>query len=204
MSDRDRAARRAEVSDRDGAARRGDVRDRVQAVIADLDRHRPGDEVERRSLSRAQALVRWLPRPLEQAADPTHVTGSAVVLDPRGRVLLHRHKRLGLWLQPGGHLDDGELPAQAARRETREETGVVAAHPAEGPRLVHVDVHEGPRGHVHLDLRYLLLVDTAQPPRPAAGESPDVEWLSPAEARVRADGSFTAALTAALAAVASH
>lgn len=173
--------------------------DLATGVVVDLARHVPRDEVERRCLARARALVRWLPQPLDEHADPTHVTGSAVVLDHRGHVLLHRHKRLGLWLQPGGHLEPGETPAQAARRETREETGVDGAHPPAGPHLVHVDVHEGPRGHVHLDLRYLLLAD-AQALRPGAGESPDVAWLSPKEARRRADRSFTSALDAALAA----
>jgi 8-oxo-dGTP diphosphatase len=40
-----------------------------------------------------------------------------------GRVLLVRSHR-GFWSTPGGHLDYGESPAEAAVRETREETGV--------------------------------------------------------------------------------
>ena len=166
------------------------------AVLADLVAHRPGDERERRSLSRARALIGWLPRPLDQDADPTHVTGSAIVLDGRGRVLLHRHKRLGIWLQPGGHLDPGEHPAQAARRETLEETGVAAEHPDAGPLLLHVDVHEGPRGHVHLDLRYLLHGDGDAPLRPAPGESPDVAWVARDEVPRLADASLAAAVRA--------
>src|SRR5688500_10821251 len=39
-------------------------------------------------------------------------------------VLLHWHRRLGLWLPPGGHIDPGELPDEAAVRETLEETGL--------------------------------------------------------------------------------
>lgn len=171
-------------------------------LLAELADHRPRDERERRSLSRARALIRWLPRPLEEAADPTHVTGSAIVVDDRGRVLLHRHKRLGIWLQPGGHLDPGESPAEAARRETLEETGVDARHPGGRARLLHVDLHEGPRGHVHVDLRYLLLADGDQPPRPAPGESPAAAWLEAREAFERADPSLHAALEAARASLA--
>lgn len=40
------------------------------------------------------------------------------------KVLLIKHKKLGLWLCPGGHVDSGELPHQAAERETFEETGI--------------------------------------------------------------------------------
>lgn len=42
-----------------------------------------------------------------------------------GKTLLVKHKKLGVWMAPGGHLDEGELPHQAAEREFLEETGVV-------------------------------------------------------------------------------
>lgn len=41
-----------------------------------------------------------------------------------GKVLLVKHKKLGIWLNPGGHIDEDELPHQAAEREFWEETGV--------------------------------------------------------------------------------
>jgi 8-oxo-dGTP pyrophosphatase MutT (NUDIX family) len=171
--------------------------DRLGAVRTQLERHRPGDGVEVRSLARTRQLLEWLAQPLDEDADPTHVTGSAIVLDADGRVLLHRHKRLGRWLQPGGHLDPGELPWQAAVRETWEETGVRATHPDDGVELLHVDVHEGPRGHVHLDLRYLLFGAGTAPLAPAAGESPDVAWCTLAEVVALADRSTWAAVAAA-------
>lgn len=172
---------------------------RAAQLRSSLAAHVPGDADEVRSLARTRRLLDWLRAPLDEHADPTHVTGSAIVRDGAGRVLLHRHKRLGIWLQPGGHLEPGEGPWDAAVRETREETGVVASHPAGAPLLVHVDVHEGPRGHVHLDLRYLLHADGRAALTPAEGESPDVAWRSAEAAAAIGDRSLRAALTAALA-----
>jgi 8-oxo-dGTP pyrophosphatase MutT (NUDIX family) len=122
--------------------------------------------------------------PFGRDADIVHVTGSAIVTGPRG-TLLHRHKRLGFWMQPGGHVDPGEAPWVAAARETKEETGLVGRHPDGGPRLFHLDAH--PAGdHFHLDLRYLLYSDDGDP-APAAGESQDVQWFDLDDAIAVAD-----------------
>jgi 8-oxo-dGTP pyrophosphatase MutT (NUDIX family) len=151
----------------------------------------PVDGREAASLRRFAAELDRLEAPFDQHADPVHVTASAIVIGPEG-VLLHRHKRLGLWLQPGGHLDPGEAPLAAARRETLEETGLHA--PPRSPEVVHVDVHGGGRGHVHLDLRFLL--EASGVPHPGHGESPVVRWFGRAEALALADPGLRAALAA--------
>lgn len=176
----------------DGAA---PVDERVAALLRTLGRHRPADDAEAAALDRFLAEIDRLPHPLDEAADPVHVTASAVVAGRRG-TLLHRHKRLGMWLQPGGHLDPGEEPADAARRETTEETGLRVTTPAAAPTLIHVDVHQAARGHTHLDLRYLLIGPDA-PPAPPPGESPAVRWFSWDEALTVADASLAGALRAA-------
>ncbi len=48
----------------------------------------------------------------------------AVFVAHEGAVLLHFHRTLGRWLPPGGHVEPNELPDEAARRETIEETGI--------------------------------------------------------------------------------
>jgi 8-oxo-dGTP pyrophosphatase MutT (NUDIX family) len=148
------------------------------ATMADLralvESHEPASPREVESARRFLAELDRLAAPCDEDADPTHVTASGIVVGPRGTVL-HRHKRLGIWMQPGGHIDPGETPDVAARREAQEELGIAIAHPAGGPRLLQVDVHDAARGHFHLDLRYLLLGEDADP-KPPPGESPDARW----------------------------
>jgi 8-oxo-dGTP pyrophosphatase MutT (NUDIX family) len=166
----------------------------VEEVTAAVARHEPADRREARSRKRILSALAALPRPFDENADRLHVTGSAVVVGRRGTVL-HRHKRLHRWLQPGGHLDPGERPCDAALRESEEETGLALDHPAEGPRLIHVDVHDGARGHTHLDLRYLLLAPDGDP-APLPDESPDARWYSWDEALALADEALAGALEA--------
>jgi 8-oxo-dGTP pyrophosphatase MutT (NUDIX family)/GNAT superfamily N-acetyltransferase len=154
----------------------------VRALRDSVAARRPVDARERDSIQAFLSHFDTLDRPFDENASSVHVTASAIVTSDAG-VVLHRHKRLGIWLQPGGHIDEGETPWQAALRETQEETGlpVEPAAPGEPPPLLHVDVHPGPRGHTHLDLRYHV---TAPPvdPAPPEGESPDVRWFTWSEA----------------------
>jgi 8-oxo-dGTP pyrophosphatase MutT (NUDIX family) len=88
----------------------------------------------------------------------------AVFVVWEGKVLLHHHRKLGLWLPPGGHIERDELPDEAAVREVFEETGIrvglvgerredvtdpVQLHRPAGVQLENI----GP-GHQHIDLIY--------------------------------------------------
>ena len=51
-------------------------------------------------------------------------TAAVLAFDADGRVLLARHAESGSWTAPGGMIEPHETPADAAVRETWEETGV--------------------------------------------------------------------------------
>lgn len=79
------------------------------------------------------------------------------------------HPFLKKWLQPGGHVESGEIPVQAAQRELLEETGVRgilhAWHQQHG-MPVDINIHAIPANpkkqepeHWHYDFRYLFTSD---------------------------------------------
>jgi ADP-ribose pyrophosphatase YjhB (NUDIX family) len=65
----------------------------------------------------------------------------ALVQDDGGRVLLVRRSDDGRWAMPGGWIEPGETPSDAAERETLEETGLIVTD----PRIVHVYDRAGSR-----------------------------------------------------------
>lgn len=91
-----------------------------------------------------------------------------------GKVLLLWHKKLQMWLPPGGHIDPHELPDEAAVREVQEETGIEvvllsqpALPPIPGPRQLArpegIQLEDIGPGHQHIDLIYF-----ARPANPEA------------------------------------
>jgi len=164
----------------------------LRAVVA---AHAPRTPREVASKERFLDELDRLDDPCNEQAGPVHVTASAVVVGTRGTVL-HLHKRLGRWMQPGGHIDAGESPPRAARREAIEELGLDVEHPEDGPHLIHLDVHAAALGHTHLDLRYLLL-GSDDDPHPPPGESPEARWYDWGDAAATADEALAPALVVA-------
>ncbi len=127
---------------------------------------------------------------LLRSCAPGHITASAWILSPDGgSALLTHHRKLGRWLQLGGHVDGEPRIEEAALREAREESGLVAFHWERwhGSDLVplDLDVHTIPaRGrepeHEHWDVRFLLraLPDQALV---QSQESTDLRWFPLAE-----------------------
>ncbi len=116
-------------------------------------------------IARIRSLVESRPDCFERSCLPGHVTGSAWVLSAdRRRFLLAHHRKLGRWLQLGGHADGETDVAAVARREAGEESGlgpfaILGAGGTEASLPIDVDVHSIPEGpaHKHHDLRFALV-----------------------------------------------
>jgi 8-oxo-dGTP pyrophosphatase MutT (NUDIX family) len=164
------------------------TRDEVRTLLLARD---PADAKERADREAMLAFLDESPAPFSRKQQRAHFTASALVVDPpRTRTALVHHRKLGIWVQPGGHLDadDASYPA-AALREVREEIGLDGTVVAPAP--LHLDVHEIPDrpdmpAHLHLDVRFLVVADGELV---VSAESHEVRWLTLAEATDLGDAS---------------
>ena len=152
-----------------------------ERLLAELDEYQPFDAREREMSASLRAFVAANPACFERSLAIGHVTGSAWVVDrSRSAVLLTHHRKLGRWLQLGGHADgEGDLRA-VALREAREEAGLEAIELAR-TAIYDVDVHPIPaRGaeaaHLHYDVRFAFYAERASVPQ-ASDESHAVAWV---------------------------
>lgn len=108
------------------------------------------------------------------------------------RLLVHWHRKLDRWLQPGGHVEHDENPWQAVVRELREEAGYDVdqldvlhpfpplaglTHDNQHPTPAILNTHEIGRGHWHSDLSFVFVAADEPRHAPADGESRQLTWL---------------------------
>lgn len=100
-----------------------------------------------------------------------HITASGAILNHHGdKILLLKHKFLGIWLLPGGHVDpEDNIIIDAAYREIKEETGISKDKLSilsfsDTPEPIELDSHPIPPNdkkqeptHFHHDFRYAFI-----------------------------------------------
>lgn len=124
-----------------------------------------------------------------------HFTVTAVLVTngaPK-KVLLGYHRKLGVWLPPGGHIEPDETPIEAVIRETREEAGLDISPylPVEKldkrvtstPTPAYFFEETIPRygnypEHIHLDFVYVIKDFPETAPTVQTDEMKDMHWFT--------------------------
>lgn len=158
---------------------------RLEWLREQLGGYQPADATEAGFVQRMLELSRAEGAWERSHFEPGHFTASAFVLSPdrRDLVLIH-HKKLGIWVQPGGHveLSDADLIG-SARREVLEEVGLSDLEPIAGDArslLFDVDIHLIPArkadpAHEHFDVRFAFAAKTRELVH--SDEVADLRWV---------------------------
>ncbi|MFO7794261.1 MAG: NUDIX domain-containing protein [Candidatus Nanohaloarchaea archaeon] len=122
-----------------------------------------------------------------ESADRDFVAGAFII--ENNKVLFLRHKKYGLWLQPGGHVEERETPDEAAIRETIEEVGLKIEvlddfrpdtsfenKSEDLPQPFNINLHQIEEGHWHLDFQYLARTVDEIDEKEYSDE--DMKWFS--------------------------
>lgn len=128
----------------------------IRAVVASIP---PVDALER---EHRDAALDWIDGGAElcrrtppDVPSPHLVAYFAVVDREREAILLVEHRKAGLWLPPGGHVEPHEDPAGTVQREASEELGLTV-HDVSPPRFLTVQQTAGANPHVDVSLWYVL------------------------------------------------
>jgi 8-oxo-dGTP pyrophosphatase MutT (NUDIX family) len=156
-------------------ATRANLLDELRAYV-------PADPREDAMRARLVAFVAAHADAFERTLLTGHVTASAWIVDPaRTRALLAHHRKLGKWLQLGGHVDGDPDVRRAALREAREESGLTSLRFVSSG-IYDLDVHPiparpGEPAHDHYDVRFALEADPTEPLVTSA-ESHGLAWIA--------------------------
>ncbi len=155
---------------------------RRSPLLTLLQEHTPGCDVEVGYRDRMLGLLDSSGDPFSRDHfEPGHFTASGFILSPDGgSVLLILHRKLSRWLQPGGHVDPGDVDLFAAAcREIHEEVGIGDVSEALAG-VFDVDIHPIPArkvepAHEHFDVRFLVRAQSTEITR--NDETHDAAWV---------------------------
>ena len=155
----------------------------IQSVVSSI---RPFDDKEAEHLSFTQ---KWIGSGAEifRITKPdipdTHLVSYFVLVDQgQNKLLLVDHKKSGLWLPPGGHVELNEHPKGAVEREILEELGIQADFLSHDPVFLTVTKTVGQTaGHTDVSFWYVLRGNASDSLKYDCEEFHQIQWFSPSE-----------------------
>lgn len=122
-------------------------------------------------------------RLIKPATPDPHLVAYFLLLDPvQKKVLLVDHKKAGLWLPTGGHVELDEHPEETVKREVFEELSIHADFLLHNPFFLTVTKTVGQTaGHTDVSLWYLLKGSANNAYRFDKEECSQIRWFSPSD-----------------------
>lgn len=146
----------------------------------------PYDDLERSHINDAEAWLSATTDVFRRTTSPVwpakHLVSYFLIVDgDEGAFLLGDHRKSGLWLPSGGHVEPGESPLDTVRRECVEELGIRARfHEATGEQPVFITVtrtrSSRPDPHTDVSLWFVLIHSRHAALRPDQREYRSVKW----------------------------
>ncbi|MBI5346680.1 MAG: NUDIX hydrolase [Chlamydiae bacterium] len=109
-----------------------------------------------------------------------HLVSYFIVMDQNtNQFLLVDHKKAGLWLPPGGHVEINEHPKETVKREVKEELGIEADFLFEEPLFLTVQNTVGNTAlHTDVSLWYVLKVNKNDYLKYDTSEFHKIQWFN--------------------------
>jgi 8-oxo-dGTP diphosphatase len=155
------------------------IRKTIRDIVSSI---KPIDELEN---AHVDFVLKWIDSGVElcriqkPATPPIHLVSYFLVFDPKNHAfLLVDHKKAGLWLPSGGHVEQNEHPRYTVTRECLEELGMEAAFLFDEPYFLTVSQTVGSTaGHTDVSLWYVLKGNSALPIDFDSEEFHGVQWF---------------------------
>lgn len=133
-----------------------------EAALKLLNAYTPKNQEEVKAKERIKEFITAHPNCFLRSNLAGHLTASAWILSPcKTKALLTHHKKIGSWIQLGGHAD-GEIDLGAvALKEAHEESGILDLvflnHGVFDVDVHYIEPYKEVPGHYHYDVRFLLM-----------------------------------------------
>lgn len=152
-------------------------------LIKKLEKYFPTDPYEIAAKSQMLDFINEFENCFDRSLALGHFTGSCWIESyDKSKFLLTLHKKIGLWLQPGGHADGDSDIVRVALKEAHEESGLENIELVSND-IFDIDIHlihayKNVPAHYHFDVRFLMRASNKNEKIKISNESNDLKWFS--------------------------
>ena len=156
-------------------------------LIKELEKYTPKDEMEIEDKKKILKFLKTNENCYSRTNLKGHITAGALIMHEDGEVLLNYHKKLKIWLYFGGHSENEKNPLDTAKREVKEECGIIEYDDL-GGKIFDVGVHIIPDDpikkepeHIHYHILFIFIVKKKD--FTISDESINIKWVNIEEAK---------------------